>query len=95
MTEQITKITKDEAKITAKLYIASLLTLSDEFNTDNGHTASNHQSTNEVNVKVQEAVNEEVRKILKNIDYDALPTTSFDCLNMAKDIVQNKKKNKA
>lgn len=91
----INKITKEEAKTTAKLFIASLLALSDEFNTDNGHTETNNQSTKEVNEKVQEAINEEVKKILKNIDLDGLPTTSINCINIAKDIVQNKKKNKA
>jgi len=89
--QQITKITKQEAKIAAKLYIASLFALSDEFNTDNGNRETTIQSTNEVNKKVQEAINEEVRKILRNINYNELPTTSFECLSMAKKIVKGKK----
>ena len=91
MQEQITKITKEEARVAAKLYIASLFMLTDEFSTDTDHCASIAQSTREVDLKVQEAVNKEISKMVKSIDYEYLPTSTLDCLKMAKDIVRANK----
>lgn len=90
--EQITKITKKEAEITAKLYIASLFALADEFNTDTAYGNVNEFSTQEVNSKVQKEINIQVEKILRNIDYQQLPTTSYDCMAMAKELVKKAKK---
>lgn len=79
---QITKITKEEAKITAKFYIASLFALADGFNTDNGY------------VKVQDEIDFQVSKLLKGLDYEKLPTSSLDCIKLAKEFVANKKAQK-
>ncbi len=82
----ITKITKAEAKIAAKLYIAMLFALSDSFNTDNGYIGVEGQSTSEVNNKIQDEIDLIVSKMLKGLDYERLPTTSYDCITVARDI---------
>ncbi len=83
----ITKITKAEAKIVAKLYIAMLFVLSDRFNTDDGYSDTEGQSTDEVNNKVQDEVDLLVSKMLKGLGCERLPTTSYGCIAVAKEIV--------
>lgn len=87
--QQITKITKQEAKITAKLYIASLFRLQDSFSTDDGTSGSNAFSTFEIDEKIQNEIDAIILKLTKGLD-ELNPTTSYDCIKEAKRIVQNR-----
>ena len=89
--EKITHITKEEARLTARLYIASLFSFHDEFSTEN----RDHQkaSSDEVNEKIQKEINLIVQGMMKNIDISFPPQTSYECIIQAKEMIQNKKKN--
>lgn len=88
--EKITHISKEEARLTARLYIASLFSFHDEFSTENGD--HENASSHEVNEKIQNEINLIVQAMMKNIDIST-PQTSYECIIKAKEIVQNKKKN--
>jgi len=92
MSELITKITQKDTEITAKLYIASLFALADGFSTDSHDSSVNEFSTDEVNNKVQKEINKQVARLLKNIDVDVIPNTSYDCIVKAKELIEKKKK---
>ena len=89
--QKITKITQKEAKIAAKLYIASLFIMTDDFHTDNGRYDLKSLSSDEVNNKIQKEIINEITRVLKNIDYESLPVTSYDCIVEAKKITSAKK----
>jgi len=88
--QKITKITKQEAKITAKLYIASMFEFVDGFSTDTRDSDCNEFSTDEVNRKIQDEIDLLVSKLRKGLE-DTNPQTSYDCIIEAKKIVQNRK----
>ena len=88
--EKIIHISKEEAMLTARLYVASMFTFQDGFNTDTGTGKVDEFSTNEVNEKIQNEIDLIIQRIMKNIDISA-PQTSYECIIKAKEIVQNKK----
>ena len=90
MAKQITKITKQEAKIVAKLYIASLFTFQDAFNTDDGISECDKFSTFEVNEAIQNEIDTTISKLKKGLE-DSNPQTSYDCIMEAKRIIQERK----
>lgn len=81
---QITSITKQEAKLAAKLYIAGMFIFYDGFNTEG-------KSSLDVNEKVQAEINAIVAQMLKSIDIDNMPTDSYNCIIKAKEILQKGK----
>lgn len=88
--QKITTITRQEAKITAKLYIASMFTFVDDFPTDTRDSDCNEFSTDEVNTKIQNEIDLIVSKLRKGLE-DTNPQTSYDCIMEAKKIVQERK----
>jgi len=87
--QKITKITKQEAKIAAKLYIASLFTFQDCFNTDTRDSDVDEFSTDEVNIKIQNEIDLIISKLGKGLE-DTNAQTSYDCIIEAKRIRRNK-----
>jgi len=90
--QKITKITKQEAKIAAKLYVASLFAFQDCFNTDTGDSNINEFSTEEVNKKIQDEVDLIVAKLRKGLENSNVQT-SYNCIVEAKKIVKELKPN--
>lgn len=84
MSNQITKINQKEAELAAKMYVAGFFVFSDSFSTDTRNGEIDDLSTREVNVKVQKEIDKIVAKLLKNIDIDFVPTSSYDCIMQAK-----------
>jgi len=64
------------------------------FNTDSRDARVEEHSIYEVNRIIQNEIDLQVSKILKDkdLDYETLPTTSYDCIILAKEIVAKKQK---
>jgi hypothetical protein len=85
--QKITKITKQEAKITAKLYISSLFDFYDAFETGTADSTNESLATDEVNMKIQNEIDLIVSKLKKGLE-NSCPQTSYECILEAKKMVR-------
>ena len=87
----VDKITKREAKIAAKLYIASLFSSYDDFNTQGLGDGGASVTSDEVDGAIQDEIDKIISRLLANLDHENIPTTSLECILMAKKLVKIKK----
>ena len=91
--KKITKITKQEAKITAKLFIINLLKYSDGFSTYGIDRTDRSSPEANVDNVIQEEIEILISKLRKGLENtDAL--SSYDCISEAKRVVREAKERK-
>jgi len=91
--KKITKITKQEAKITAKLFIINLLKYSDGFSTYGIDRTDRSLTEANVDNVIQEEIEILISKLRKGLEKtDAL--SSYDCILEAKRVVREAKEGK-
>jgi len=84
------KISKREAKITARLYIASMFLHADSFSIVDKISHETNPSLIKINIAVQDEIDKIILKLRKGSD-DIADLTSCDCILEAKRIIQERK----